>query len=295
MSALKGLLVAGAALVAGCAATPEATHSLDSARSTYRMAATDPEVQLRAPVELQVAERALAEAERHWKEGADPAVVSHHAYLAEQRARIAMKTADYRQAEAAVATSSEQRNRILLEARERELEAQRRQTELAREQAMVQKRAAEEQQGQLAAEMQRLQSEISELKTAETDRGWVLTLANDMLFDSGRAVLKPGGQKAVENLAQFMRKEPERGITIEGFTDSTGSEEVNRKLSELRAQAVKEALVARGIEAKRIETRGYGPAFPVASNDTAVGRQLNRRVQVVIAGPGKASAGGSAR
>lgn len=256
-------------LAAGCAMTPAATPGLESARLSYAQAAGHPEVPLRAPVELQVAERSLAQAERLWRDGADPALVAHHAYLADQRARIAMASADYRKAEALVATSGEQRNRVLLEARTRELEAQ--------------KLASGPARAELAAEIDRLQSQISELKAQPTGRGWVLTLSGDLLFDSGEAVLKPGGEKAVENLAQLMRREPEPSILIEGFTDSTGPAEINRRLSEQRAQAVREALVARGVAAQRIEARGYGPAYPVASNDTPVGRQLNRRVQVVIA------------
>ena len=257
-------LLAPVALAAACAMTPEADDAMQNARASYQQAAAHPEVPLRAPVELQVAQRSLAEAERLWKSGADAPIVAHHAYLAAQRARIAMASADYRHAEALVATSGEQRNRVLLEAREREL-------------------ASRDARDNFAAEMQELRAQISELKAQPTERGWVLTLSGDLLFDSGQAVLKPGGDKALENLAQFMRKVPERGITIEGFTDSTGSPEVNRRLSEQRAQAVKQSLVARGIDASRIETRGYGPAYPVASNDTPVGRQLNRRVQVVIA------------
>ncbi len=261
---LAPLLVAAA-----CASAPPANRALESARTSYGQAAAHPEVPLRAPVELQVAERSLAQAERLWREGADAASVAHHAYLADQRARIAMASADYRKAEAQVATSAEQRNRVLLEARTRELEAQ--------------KRAAAPQAEALAAEMDRLQAEVSELKAQPTERGWVLTLSGDLLFDSGEALLKPGGEKAIENLAHFMRKEPEPSIIIEGFTDSTGPAEVNRRLSEQRALAVRDALVERGVAAQRIQARGYGPAYPVASNDTPVGRQLNRRVQVVIA------------
>jgi PBP1b-binding outer membrane lipoprotein LpoB len=123
MSEWKALILASALLAAGCAMTPEANVSMEGARSTYRQAAASQEVQARAPVELQVAERALAEADRLWKSGADPAIVAHHAYLAEQRARIAVATADYRKAEAALATSGEQRERVLIEARNRELEA----------------------------------------------------------------------------------------------------------------------------------------------------------------------------
>jgi outer membrane protein OmpA-like peptidoglycan-associated protein len=266
-------------LAAGCAMTPAATPGLESARLSFAQAAGHPEVPLRAPVELQVAERSLAQAERLWRDGADPALVAHHAYLADQRARIAMASADYRKAEALVATSGEQRNRVLLEARTRELEAQ----EARTRELEAQKLASGPARVALAAEIDRLQSQISELKAQPTGRGWVLTLSGDLLFDSGGAVLKPGGEKAVENLAQLMRREPEPGIIVEGFTDSTGPAELNRRLSEQRAQAVRDALVARGVAAQRIQARGYGPAYPVASNDTPVGRQLNRRVQVVIA------------
>lgn len=299
-----------AALGAGCASFPESDRAIEAARSTYRLAHADPEVQLRAPVELQLAERSLVQAERFWKDGADAPIVAHHAYLAEQRSRIAMKTADYRKAEAALATSGEQRNRVLLEARNRELEAERQKAEAQRRaaeelrreaertqlQALDDKRVADERAAKLAAEMQRLQSEVSELKTQQTERGWVLTLRDEVLFDVGQATLKPGAEKALENLAQLMRREPDRRITIEGFTDSTGSLDTNLRLSERRAQAVKQALMARGIGAERIEARGYGPAYPVASNDTPTGRQLNRRVEVVIAPePGSASVGGATR
>lgn len=245
-------------LAAGCAMTPAANPGLESARLSYAQAAGHPEVPLRAPVELQVAERSLAQAERLWRDGADPALVAHHAYLADQRARIAMASADYRKAEALVATSGEQRNRVLLDARARELELQKQ--EAASQQAAAPPPAPQ-----------------------PTERGLVFTLSSDLLFDSGQAVLKPGGEKTLENIAQAVRGQPGQRIVIEGFTDSTGSAEVNRRLSEERARAVKEALVARGVDARDIEARGYGPAYPVASNDTPVGRQLNRRVQIVIA------------
>lgn len=290
--ALAALAAAGV-LLAGCAGAPVANNaSLDDARATYRSVSADPQVQLRAPVELALAERALAKAETLWRDHAPEDLVAHQAYLALQRARIALNTAQYRKAESAVATSGEQRNRVLLRAREQEAESaksQARAAELARAEAELRAeqlartnppRAAKP--ADLGSELARLKAQIRDLKAEQTERGWVLTLRSDVLFDSGSATLKPGARRAVDNLAQFMDRYPEREIAIEGFTDSVGAHEANRRLSESRAAAVKKALVARGIEPSRIDARGYGPAFPVASNETPTGRQLNRRVEIVI-------------
>lgn len=292
LAAVAAAVVAAAAVLAGCASTPVTNNELDAARDTYRMAVSDPQVHLRAPVELALAERTLAEAEKLWREGKPADLVAHQAYLAGQRARIALKTAEYRNTEAAVATSGEQRNRILLDARSREADIakeQARAAEVARIQAeqrakelSVANETQRIQTADMSAELNRMQSQISELKTQQTERGWVLTLRNDLLFDSGSATLKPGSQRAIDNLGGFMRKYPDRDIAIEGFTDTVGSDETNRKLSESRAEAVKRALVSRGIEPSRIDARGYGPAFPIASNETPTGRQLNRRVEIVI-------------
>ena len=106
---MKAVLAFACVLVAGCVAVPRATNELESARAAYRAAAASSVVQARAPVELQVAERALADAERLHEADADPMRVAHFAYLAEQRARIALTTAELRSTEAAVATSADQR------------------------------------------------------------------------------------------------------------------------------------------------------------------------------------------
>jgi outer membrane protein OmpA-like peptidoglycan-associated protein len=115
--------------------------------------------------------------------------------------------------------------------------------------------------------------------------------------------LKPGARRSIERIAQVLERHPERSIIVEGFTDSTGDAGFNQRLSEERAESVKQALIDAGVAPGRILTRGYGEAFPVASNDTAAGRQLNRRVQIVLgtaagtaaAGEGTAAAGGSPR
>jgi outer membrane protein OmpA-like peptidoglycan-associated protein len=302
------LTVIGAALIAaGCAGTPVSNQAIDQARATYQQAAADPQVQQHAQSELRSAAGALADAERMAKENADGQLVNHNAYLAEQRARAAMRIAETRRSEGAIAAATEERRRIQLEARDREIAAAReqarqaeaakltaeqqaqQQVEAARLEAENRARIAEQerlqkdtQQSELAAEVKRLQNELAEIQAKETERGWVLSMKNELLFDTGKATLKDGAQRALNNVAGLLTKHRDRSIAIEGFTDSTGTKELNQRLSEQRADAVKEALVARGVEPKRIDTRGYGPQFPIASNDTPVGRQLNRRVEIVI-------------
>jgi outer membrane protein OmpA-like peptidoglycan-associated protein len=109
----------------------------------------------------------------------------------------------------------------------------------------------------------------------------VLTLG-DVLFDTNKATLKPGADQRIDRLATFLQKNPNERLIIEGYTDSTGSEEYNQELSQRRAQAVAEVLAGQGIPASRYQVVGKGQAFPVASNATPAGRQQNRRVEVVF-------------
>jgi outer membrane protein OmpA-like peptidoglycan-associated protein len=308
------LTVVASLLASACAISPHANQQLDDARTAYRSAAADPAVQASAPAELKSAQDALQEAERTAENGGPSELVEHNAYLAEQRSRVALRAADIRRSEASIAAASEERRRIQLEAREREAAAAReqaeqaqmqvRQAEMARKEAesraaMLEHERLEKErlgtaQAELGAEVKRLESELADMRAKQTDRGWILTLKNELLFDAGGASLKPGAQRALDNLAQFLTKYPDRDIAIEGFTDSTGSKDLNQQLSEKRAWSVKAALVARGIQSTRIDARGYGPSFPVASNETPTGRQLNRRVEIVI-DPSSASGGSSRR
>src|SRR5262249_38927555 len=86
--------------------------------------------------------------------------------------------------------------------------------------------------------------------------------------------------RSIDKLAEWLKKNPTRNLLIEGHTDNTGAEDFNQKLSQQRAEAVRDQLVSRGVPADRITTKGYGPRYPVVANDTASGRQQNRRVGV---------------
>jgi outer membrane protein OmpA-like peptidoglycan-associated protein len=182
------------------------------------------------------------------------------------------------------------------QAREQEAAARQREA-AAREQAASIARAPAEQDATLAtqqAELARRQAQLladqlRDLQARETERGLVLTLG-DVLFDTGKATLKPGANSTISRLAQFLRQSPERSVTIEGHTDSVGTDSYNLMLSESRAGSVRDALVAQGIENSRILAVGKGESTPVASNDGAAGRQQNRRVEIIISNPTKASA-----
>jgi len=119
------------------------------------------------------------------------------------------------------------------------------------------------------------------LDAKKTDRGLVVTLG-DVLFDTNKAQLSSGGMRGVQKLSDVLKQYPQRNVLIEGFTDSTGSDSLNQELSARRAKAVRTVLQDTGISADRIANRGYGQTFPVASNSTAAGRQLNRRVEIIV-------------
>ncbi len=293
---MKRLVASLVFLASACASAPPAEPpALVQARAAVAAAQADPEVVARAPSELDAARRNLARAEALAAERGDAAEMIHQAYLAGQRSRIARELAQARAHDAEVARAAEERNRVLADARsEEKYRASEAEAALARAQASQEAQAAANR--ALAAEVQRLQQQVRELEARPTQRGWVITLGSDLLFDSGRATLKPGGQRAIENLARIMRKEPERNIVIEGFTDDRGAKDANRRLSEQRAQAVRAALVAQGVAPDRIVARGLGESYPVASNASPAGRQLNRRVEILIGEhAGRAATGASSR
>ena len=158
----------------------------------------------------------------------------------------------------------------------------------------VQKKDLETQMAALAAENQRTAAERDELAqrltgalatvadTQSTARGVVVNLS-DILFDTNKATLKANTQLALAKLTGVLSVFPKLNLRIEGYTDSTGTDEINNKLSRDRAVSVVEFLQTQGIGAERMTSEGYGSKFPVASNETKEGRAKNRRVEVVLA------------
>lgn len=195
--------------------------------------------------------------------------------------------ADQSRAEAERMTEEAQRVRAEFEASQARAERQQAQREAESAQAqrmMAEERAErlERETRQMREQADRLQQQIADLEARPTDRGLVLTLGSDVLFDFDSAELRAGAQRSIERIAEFLGEYSERQVMVEGFTDSTGSRDYNLGLSERRAQAVRSALIEQGVADSRVLTRGFGPDFPVASNNSEAGRQLNRRVEVII-------------
>jgi outer membrane protein OmpA-like peptidoglycan-associated protein len=297
MKLLTGL---GLAMALGaCVSTPQPNAALESAKIAVQAAESDPNVTKYDAIDLETAKKDLAAAE--------DAALHHHdadidqpAYLAAQYARLAEARASAKADDARVAAGQAERDQIMLAARTREVQNAKMQANAAKmatnealnerdlaamqaAQANQQAALASQEASQANQEASRLQAELDALKAKPTPRGLVMTLG-DVLFDTGRAELNPGAGRKLDQLAQFLSEHPDRRVQIDGFTDSVGTDSYNQDLSRRRADAVKMALTVRGIDASRISTQGYGKSYPVADNNDSGGRQLNRRVEVVIGG-----------
>ncbi len=121
------------------------------------------------------------------------------------------------------------------------------------------------------------------LQTRDTARGLIVNLS-DVLFDFNQASLKPGAKEKLAKVSGILLAYPTLHVTVEGHTDSVGSDDYNLKLSERRADAVRDYLTSNGINPANVGATGLGKADPVASNDNAAGRQQNRRVEMVVSG-----------
>jgi outer membrane protein OmpA-like peptidoglycan-associated protein len=252
-----------AAILLGCATTPQNIDELETARAMVPQVEASPRAGV-AATNIADARKSLDVANRLAEKGGKLADIKYHATVATRNAEIANEKILAAQARDEINKGTAERQAVLLQARERE--AQR----AAQNAATAQNRA------------QSLEQELAQLRAKKTDRGMVLTLG-DVLFDTGKATLKPGAFGTIERLATVLKEDTNRKVTIEGHTDSVGSDEFNQQLSEARANAVRTALLDRGVQDSQIIAVGKGESFPVASNDNAAGRQQNRRVEMIFA------------
>lgn len=116
----------------------------------------------------------------------------------------------------------------------------------------------------------------------KTENGIVVTLKNEILFETGKADLSAAAQKTLTDLNRVLKKYPENIIEVQGHTDSTGTASYNQQLSEQRAKVVYDFIIANGLKTSGLSYHGYGMNYPVADNSTAEGRAKNRRVELKI-------------
>jgi outer membrane protein OmpA-like peptidoglycan-associated protein len=269
-SASHILLGAGlAAILAACSTTPERIESVENARALVSQVEASPRAGV-AAANVTEARRALAEADRLAEDRGKMNDIEFQSTVASLNAQIANEKIKTAQAREEIEKGTAERQAVLLQSREREAQARALEAE---------RRAQEAREATLRA--QTLEQELADLKAKKTDRGIVLTLG-DVLFETGRANLQPGAYATVDRLASALKEAPGRTVLIEGHTDSVGSAEFNQRLSENRAESVERALLERGVAANQIRTAGKGETMPVASNDTASGRQQNRRVEMIF-------------
>lgn len=269
----------------GCQTAPKTNATLEAARAAVQAAESNSSVTQYSATDLERARNFLANAEGAAKSrGANDKSVAHYAYLATQIAHVAEQRAQEQAAVARIKSGEVERQQILLAAREGEANqalAQARAAQSQAEQARNEALNAQAQMAQAQAESQRLAAELENLQANQTKRGIVLTL-DDVLFDTGKAQLKSGADRSLDQIAAFLSENPERRVQVEGFTDAQGSDEYNLELSQRRADSVAMAIIRRGIDAQRVRAMGYGEEFPVASNESAGSRQLNRRVEIIV-------------
>ena len=242
--------------LSGCAQYTEAEQKLQQAETLFNSIKDDGQILASAPKDVLRAGETLQRAQQLSGYLGSTEDVVHFAYLSEQYAHIAQERSQ-------VAGYQQQLDKLRIE-RER--------LQLSLREARL---MSVQQQGQW------LEEQMISLATQDAERGLVLTL-NDMLFDSGRADLKPAANRTVLKLVQFLQMNGQRTVRIEGYSDSEGSAQQNLQLSQARAKAVADTLIDLGIDAKRLQVMGYGDAFPLAENATERGRAQNRRVEVVF-------------
>ncbi len=247
--------------------------SIEKERAESEQAARDAsaarEAESKRIAEAEAAKRAQAEAE-----AANADRQKKEALLAMNEAKMAQQQADAAR-QAALAEQAK------LEAERAQAVSARQQAESALNQADAARAQAEK---DAQALRQRLKDQLNMiLNTRDTARGLIVNMS-DVLFDFNQSTLKPDTREKLAKISGILLAYPTLHLSVEGHTDSVGTDDYNQKLSERRAASVRDYLTSNGINAANVEAIGMGKANPVASNDTAAGRSQNRRVEMVVSG-----------
>jgi outer membrane protein OmpA-like peptidoglycan-associated protein len=275
-SNLQRWTLAGLPLLAiACASAPPPKELVD-ARAAYSRSETGTARQY-DPAGLHEAKVALDRAEQAYVDEPGSDETTDFAYLALRRTERAdfdasRAEAEQRKAKAESAASDAQAKAI-----------QKSQSELAttKQQLEAERKARQEAEARAKDTLNKLAA-ASAAAVKEEPRGTVITLAGGVLFASNKSELLAGAQNSLDQIAQAIREQTDKRVTIEGHTDNRGSESTNQALSKARADSVGQFLISRGVPADRVSTAGLASSRPVADNNTPEGRANNRRVEIVI-------------
>ena len=287
--------ICSAMLIAGCATAPP--KELVDARAAYQRALHGPAAEY-APADLHKAQTMLEKAEQSFADAPKEQKTRDLSYIAERKAEIAEGVAaqemDNRKKAQADQDFVKTQGQALDKTRDRlsQSEASQKDEAARLEQERVARMAAEGKaataEGKVAQAEQKnkeLEDNLAKLAAVkEEERGLVITLSGSVLFASNKAELLPSAQTRLEQVATALNdSSKDRPITVEGYTDSRGSDFYNRELSQKRAESVRSFLVSRGVPSDKIHAEGLGKDRPIADNTSAEGRANNRRVEIVIA------------
>jgi outer membrane protein OmpA-like peptidoglycan-associated protein len=281
--ALLGVLIAPFAVAAAaCAGEVPAPRQLVDAREEYQKAKASIAMQV-DPTDVHEAELALARAERVWKDSNDPSDdhVIKVALIAQRKAQIA-------QAEAAALKArqdAQQAKADLVATQAAQLQATKGQLNKTQQQLETTAAQSAEQQKKLAdleAKLKDARDTISRIAAVkDDDRGMVITLQGEVMFNTGKWDLKPAALAKLDQIADALRGK-EQPMTVYGYTDNVGAPSMNQDLSQKRAQSVRDYLVTKGIPSDLIKAEGKGQENPVSENTSVEGRAQNRRVEIVV-------------
>ena len=267
------------------AAAKEATETAEEARLMAVKQKAEDEAQAAAAAREA---KARADAEAEAKRRADAEAARAQAEQARAQAEQAKAEAERMKQEAVAAAQEAARQREAAEQAKAEAVAQQQvlaaETDKARAAAAQSenlRQQAEKEKQELRARL--LQQLNSILATRDSARGLIANMS-DVLFRSASFELLPGARERLAKVSGIVLAYPSLHVAVEGHTDSIGTDEYNQDLSEHRALSVRDYFVQQGIPASAIEARGFGKSEPIASNDTAEGRQQNRRVELVLSG-----------
>jgi outer membrane protein OmpA-like peptidoglycan-associated protein len=277
---ISTLALGAVALALGACASSQPTKQLLDARRAYDEAQRNEAARL-TPDRLLTANEALQAAEAAHRDDPGSVREAHLGYLAERKAQQAVAYGKIAQAK----QSTTQAKSSYVSTLERDVnkgKSQLEQSESARQAAEKERQAAEKRAAEALAEVGQVKHE---------QRGTVLTIPGSVLFGTGKSSLTSSAQKSLDKVAQALQQvPPDTKIRIEGYTDSRGSDDVNERLSQSRAEAVRNYLVQQGLDSDAVQAIGRGKDDPIASNDTAEGRATNRRVEIIIPSDEQANA-----